>query len=377
MPIEKITGVVKDYAWGTLGGIDSVRGIAASDRVQAEWWLGDHPQGVAHVSATGAPLSDWLVEQGHDGLGFLLKVLVPASPLSLQVHPTSAQAERGFDREEAAGIPVGDATRLYRDRFAKPELVVAVAGCFDALAGNASTDAIGGKLRALVSAGYPEDVAVGWLERLRADRAGTVGWLLGGSPDARETVGALGPVADSDPLLEVLWSHYPGDAGCAVALMLNRVRLAKGEALYLEAGQPHAYLSGVGIELMAPSDNVLRGGLTPKHIDVAELMAVASFDESPPPLLAPHHRSQLWAEYAPAGEAFSLHRVDSRGSSDRVEVAVNLPAVCLSLDAGAVVSVAGELCALSRGEAAVIAHPGGHAQVEVLGDSAVWIAHRR
>ena len=375
MPVEKITGVVKDYAWGSPGGIDTVRGLPSSGDIQAEWWLGDHPGGEATISRDGRPLSAFLAERGHQSVGFLLKVLTPATPLSLQVHPTTEQAEAGFEAEERAGIPLDSPTRVYKDRFAKPEVVVCVSGVFDALAGNAPGDVVVERIDRLIAAGLDEGLAARWRDGVVSDRRDTVAWLLGGDPDATALVDALGDVATADPLLDLLWAHYPNDPGCAVAMMLNRVSLTPGEALYLEAGQPHAYLSGVAVELMAPSDNVLRGGLTPKHIDIEQLVTIASFDPSPPPRLEPVRHGNGWLEYQPGAEAFRLHRVDVAPEAGRVSVELTLPAVCLSIDSGAVVSIDGVVTELARGEACVVAT--GSGVVEVLPGSALWIADKR
>jgi mannose-6-phosphate isomerase len=377
MPVSKITGVVKDYAWGSPGGIDTVRGLPSSGDIQAEWWLGDHPAGEATIGADGRPLSGFLADHGYLSLGFLLKVLTPATPLSLQVHPTTAQAEEGFSAEEAAGVPHDSPQRVYKDRFAKPEVVVCVTGVFDALAGNASDDVVLERIDRLVAAGLDEGLASTWRAGVVSTRRDTVAWLLGDDPDAAALVAALGEVASADPLLSLLWSHYPGDAGCAVAMMLNRVSLAPGEALFLEAGQPHAYLSGVAVELMGPSDNVLRGGLTPKHVDVDQLVEVASFDPSPLPRLEPVDHGDGWLEYQPGSEDFRLHRVDVAAGGNRVALDLTLPAVCLSIDGGAVVSVDGVVTELAPGEAGVVVSAEPHTVVEVLPGSAIWIADKR
>lgn len=377
MTVEKITGVIKNYAWGSPGAIDIVRGLPPGSDIQAEWWLGDHPQGAAAIARGGEPLAEWLDSHGVHRVGFLLKILTPATPLSLQVHPTAPQAEAGYAREQALGIRPDAPERVFRDRSAKPELLVAVGGAFDALAGNASDDAVDRRIDRLVTAGFPPGWAQAWRDRLASSRAQTVAWLLAGEADAAELVSALGEVAHADSLLELLWSHYPGDPGCAVALMLNRVSLAPGEALFLDAGTPHAYLSGVGIELMAPSDNVLRGGLTPKHVDIGQLLDVASFDPTPVPRLEPIIHRECWREYAPPGQDFALHLFTVPEADSRVELSLSLPAIGVSIGAGATIAVDGEVVQLAQGEAAVVSAGDRLAQVTILPGSALWIAHRR
>lgn len=376
MPNELITGAIKDYAWGTPGGLDRVLGAPDSGSVQAEWWLGDHPHGEAVISPTGETLSAWLDRQGGRELGFLLKVLTPATPLSLQVHPTPSQAVAGFEREEAAGVDRDGPTRVFRDRLAKPEVIVALEDSFDALAGMATDDLVKERIDALVAAGYPTSLAQVWRAKLERGRAECVGWLLRGSADAREVVSGLGAVASSDLLLTLLWAHYPEDPGCAVGMMLNRVSLKAGEALFVDAGQLHAYLSGVGVELMAPSDNVVRGGLTPKHIDVDILLDIANFTPSPPPYLAPTVHSEAQVDYAPPGQAFCLTRVDTSQTRGEVSVTVHCPAICVNLDGPTSVDIDGESVELARGDARII-YSGSPTTLAVKSGGAVWLAQRR
>ena len=373
---EVISGVVKDYAWGTPGGLDRVLGAPDSGLVQAEWWLGDHPHGEAMISASGEPLSAWLRRHGDEELGFLLKVLTPATPLSLQVHPTTAQAEEGFDREEALGVDLSSPVRVFRDRLAKPEVIVALEDSFVALAGMAPDVVVTQRIDALTAAGLPSSLADRWRGKLAEGRAACVRWLLGGSADAVTVVSSLGAVADADQLLKLLWSHYPDDPGCAVGMMLNRVELKTGEALFVDAGQLHAYLSGVGVELMAPSDNVVRGGLTPKHVDVDILLDIADCTPSPPPSLVPTAHSPGLVEYAPPGQAFSLVRIDARGNPDGVSTTVHTPAVCMNVEGATGIDIDGERSELGRGAARVISSEG-PVTVAVNPDGAVWVAQRR
>jgi mannose-6-phosphate isomerase len=377
MPVEKITGVVKNYAWGTPGGIDAVRGLPSTGDIQAEWWLGDHPLGQAKIARDGTPLSEFLAHYSVDSLGFLLKVLTPSTPLSLQVHPTRAQAEVGFDAEEEAGIPPDAPHRVYSDRFAKPEVVVCVTGVFDALAGNAPDALVVATIDRLVAAGLDDTLAGKWRDGVVSNRRDTVAWLLSSDSDAMALVGSLGAVASANPVLGLLWSHYPGDPGCAVGMMLNRVSLQPGEALFVDAGQPHAYLSGVAVEVMTPSDNVLRGGLTPKHVDVDQLVTIGSFEPSPPPRLAPVTRGEGWLEYQPGDERFSLHRVEVPAGHDRLSVDLTGPAVCLSIDDGAVVACDGGVTELAVGEACVVVTSEKPGIIDVLPGSSLWIAHKR
>jgi mannose-6-phosphate isomerase len=282
----------RDYAWGSTSLLADLTGRTPSGRPEAEVWFGDHAGDPAETP-DGRTLDRWIAEEGAavgvDGpLPYLLKLLAAASPLSIQAHPSKSQAEEGFAREEAAGLARDAAERTYRDDNHKPELIVAVSETFRALAG--LRDLVG--TRRLLAALGPG--AAPLAERLAATDASlsaVVGWLLAdGAGIAREIIAAA-VAAESDEfaaelaLARALSAEYPGDPGVVVAMLMNLVTLRRGEGLFIPAGVLHAYLDGLGVELMAASDNVLRGGLTPKHVDAAELVSV--LDEAPgvPPVV--------------------------------------------------------------------------------------------
>jgi len=234
-----------------------------------------------------------------DGLPFLAKVLAADEPLSLQAHPSSQQAVHGFEREERLGIPVSAPTRNYRDASHKPELIVAL-GQFEALAGFRPAAASVEFMRALAVADLDPYIAL--LEgQSDADglRALFTTWITAPQPALDLLVpavldGAINYIrsgettfqAEAKTILE-LGERYPGDAGVLAAMLLNRITLAPGEGIYLPAGNLHAYLHGVGFEVMANSDNVLRGGLTPKHVDVPELLRVLDFTPADDSVILP------------------------------------------------------------------------------------------
>ncbi|MET0405470.1 MAG: mannose-6-phosphate isomerase, class I, partial [Cystobacter sp.] len=252
-------------------------------------------------------------------LPFLFKVLAAETPLSLQTHPSLAQAREGYARENAQGIPLSAAHRNYKDANHKPELTCALTP-FTALCGFRRADETLALFDALgVAALAP------WLAPLRdAPDSRGVARLFEAVmtlPSARRAplVGAVveacaARAAGQGPFLEEcrqavrLGSLYPGDPGVVAALMLNLVQLAPGEALYLPAGNLHAYLGGVAVELMANSDNVLRGGCTPKHVDVPELLRVLDFRCGPVEVLTPAPGAQGEAVYATPSEEFRLSR---------------------------------------------------------------------
>ncbi|WP_420362414.1 mannose-6-phosphate isomerase, class I [Curtobacterium aetherium] len=331
-----ITNTPRDYAWGSVSAIPELLGRTVTGVPQAELWLGAHagsPSVVVNPAMVGGAdtLLDWIDAEPQTALGaertglpFLLKVLAAAAPLSLQAHPTPEQAREGFDREEAAGVPLDDPARNYKDPFPKPELVVALSERFEALSGFRpvsealaeveALDAGSGRLGPLVvHLQHGLEDTVRWLEETDdSARAviGAVGHL------ATEAVAAAGPDAVVSPNTATaadLARAYPEDPGVVVSLLMHRVTLARGEAMYLPAGNIHAYLDGLGIELMAPSDNVLRGGLTPKHVDVPELLRVLDFTAHPVPLLEPEHLAPAVDRFAPEGVGFALVRVTSDG----------------------------------------------------------------
>lgn len=293
-----LTNTPRDYAWGSTTLIAELEGRIPTGSPEAEVWFGDHPGHPARVP-DGRTLGDWLASSDApagtpERLPYLLKILAAGSPLSIQAHPSKTQAEEGFAREEAVGIARDAAARTYRDDNHKPEIIVALSDRFLALAGLrelAATrrllDAIGdatAPLRAVLDA-YPDDAAA---------LAAALAWIL--SPDAGPAVGEIiaaatdassDEFADELELVRHLQGHYPGDPGIVVAMLLNLVVLRRGQGVFVPAGVLHAYIEGLGVEIMAASDNVLRGGLTPKHIDVTELTAILDPRPGPAPVLDP------------------------------------------------------------------------------------------
>ena len=260
MSIEPIpvVGVVQHYEWGDPTFIPDLLHVTADGQPWAELWLGTHPNGPTTFS-DGSALSDRTGE-----LPYLLKVLAAAQPLSLQVHPTTEQASDGFARG------------IYPDDHAKPELLVALTA-FDALCG---VRPIASSLTLLDALGA-ESLATA----LRDDGiAPTIEGLYRGRIDPQPTIIACGRSDRAEAqLVNSLAKQYPNDPSAVVTLLLNRVTLRPGEALHLTAGNIHAYLSGAGIELMGASDNVVRGGMTVKHVDVDELLRILD----PTPLAQP------------------------------------------------------------------------------------------
>ncbi len=317
----EITNEPRDYSWGSSTLLPELLGRAPTGRPEAELWLGTHPGSPARLVGGGD------LRETTGELPFLLKLLAAGSTLSLQAHPTTARAREGFAREDAAGIPRDDPARNYKDPFAKPELVYALSDEFRALSG----------FRPVAETRTDLDTAApGLLPDLRseADLRPVVERLL--TTDVSAELDALVAASvdgagESWATVRDLARQCPGDPGIAIALLLHTVVLRRGEALYLPPGNIHAYQRGLAIELMGPSDNVLRGGLTPKHVDVPELLGVLDFRALPEPRVIPAVSDGV-SDFAPAGAGFRL-RVLAPGAS----VSVEAPALVLVLDGEATV----------------------------------------
>lgn len=322
-PIYPLRGVIQDYEWGSRTALAQLmRAPSPSPDPQAELWLGAHPRSPASVRIDGrwTPLDRAIARDPVALLGpavasrfgelpFLLKVLAAERPLSLQAHPDRALAEAGFARENALGIALDAPDRSYRDPRHKPEMLCALTR-FRGLCGFRSVERIVELFEMLDVAALRVDVAA--LRRAH-DPAGFERFftrLLTWEPAAREPVAAAAVASararrERDPAFAwvvELAAAYPGDLGILAPLYLHPVELAPGEAICLRASELHSYLGGVGIEVMANSDNVLRGGLTPKHVNVPELLRTLRFESAEPRVVRPlpdasgEHRYPTWAE---------------------------------------------------------------------------------
>jgi len=258
-------------------------------------------------------------------LPFLFKVLAAETPLSLQAHPSAEQARAGFAAEERAGIPRGAAERNYKDPDHKPELVCAL-GPFEVLCGFRPLE---GTRELFARLGVPAlDDAARELDGRPPTHAlrDLFSWVMAQSGRSRDelvtaTLAQCARLRDrgEEFATECDWAVrigklYPGDVGVVVALLLNWMRLLPGDALYLPARQLHAYLGGVAVEIMANSDNVLRAGLTPKHVDVPELLRILEFSETQPALVDPIGQGPEHTYLTPSPE-FRLSRIVLDGAA--------------------------------------------------------------
>ena len=377
--MRALTGRIQPYPWGSRAAIAAIQGRPVpSETPEAELWLGAHP--AAPSTVDGVSLAEVIAAdpagtlgpaQRYGRLPFLLKLLAADQPLSLQVHPDAKQARAGFDAEEAAGVPIDAAHRNYKDPYHKPEMIVALTD-FDALCGfrspqrsaellaNLGVPALAPVATALRGDGAADGVREA-VEALLAADAGTVEAAVRSASSRTAASPAYRLMAD-------LARRYPGDPGVLVAVLLNKVRLHPGQALYAPAGCLHAYLAGVGVELMAASDNVLRGGLTGKHVDVPELLRLLRFEPAPPPIADPVPVTgglESYPSLLPGVSEFAMSVARIGGPHRRVELTADGPRVLLCLS-GRVIADDGEgEVALGPGEAAFV--PAEHRTVRLTG----------
>jgi mannose-6-phosphate isomerase len=354
--------------------------------------MGAHPLAPSRVAHSGQALAELIdgspeaqlgarvVEQFGPRLPFLLKVLAAASPLSLQAHPSQSQARAGFDADEAAGIPLDAPHRNYKDRNHKPELLCAL-GEFWALCGFRE---VAKTLALLDELAVPELEPYRGLLAEKPNQAGISSTFSGLMSEpaprrswlAQRTAQACrARLAQSSAFAHELdWALriaelYPNDVGVVIALLLNLLRLDAGEAVYLPAGNLHAYLGGTGVEIMASSDNVLRGGLTPKHVNVPELLRVLDFRPLTLEPLRPVLRGKEHVFVTPASE-FELSFFDLEPAATSASVAG--PEIWLLISGHASLHSASQSLALTPGRSAFVSADTG--QLELSGSGRIFRA---
>ncbi|MCT9084390.1 mannose-6-phosphate isomerase, class I [Streptomyces fulvoviolaceus] len=320
--MDRLDNTIRPYAWGSTTAIPQLLAVEPTGEPQAEMWMGAHPGAPSRtdrgtlVEVIDADPSRELGEEAVAKFGprlpFLLKILAAGAPLSLQVHPNLEQAKEGYEDEERRGIPVDVGHRNYKDANHKPELICALTE-FDGLCGfrdpARAADLLDGlgvdTLKPYVDLlhAHPEDAALREVLTavLTADREEMAHTVAEAAAACARLGGEYAPYAD-------IAHHYPGDPGVIAAMLLNHVRLQPGEALFLGAGIPHAYLNGLGVEIMANSDNVLRCGLTPKHVDVPELLRIVRFEAADPGVLRPEASPDGEEVYETPIDEFRLSR---------------------------------------------------------------------
>jgi len=380
--MQKLINSVQNYAWGSKKALTELYGIANPDGLpMAELWMGAHPKSSSKIeNASGQPQSlREIIEQDKTALlgqavaerfgelPFLFKVLCADQPLSIQVHPNKQASEIGFAKENAAGIPLAAAERNYKDPNHKPELVFAltpflamnafrefsdiisllqpVAGAHQAIAhflAQPDADSLSQLFASLLNMqGEEKSHALAVLKATLASQQG----------EPWETI-------------RFISEFYPDDSGLFSPLLLNVVKLNPGEAMFLFAETPHAYLKGVALEVMANSDNVLRAGLTPKYIDIPELVANVKFVPKPAAelLTTPtQNGAELDFPIPVADFAFSLHDLSTQTST----LAQQSAAILFCVEGEAVLSKGEQRLVLKPGESAFIS--AGESPVEASG----------
>ncbi|WP_129338685.1 mannose-6-phosphate isomerase, class I [Cellulomonas endophytica] len=385
----RLTPATQHYDWGSATAIPEVLGTPPDGRPVAEAWFGAHPSApstvVTRAGADAVPLTELLADDPHAMLGddvvqrfgarlpYLLKLIAADSPLSLQVHPSVEQAHAGWDAEEAAGVPRDAPHRCYRDTNHKPELVFALTR-FEAMVGFRAPRRVAELVadlhvplaadlhRILTTDPTPRGVrtAFEWLLD-PATRPGEADVEKFAEACSRR-LAAGSPSPRTDRTVMRLAAAYPGDPGAVTSVLLNPVTLEPGEALFVPAGCVHAYLGGLGVEIMANSDNVLRAGLTHKHIDVDELLRTVDCVAAPPIRIAPERVfTSTRIFYAPVDDfELSVTQLTDEGV---VRVPGRGPRVVLCLEGEVLVTDAhGASVELTKGQSAFVPAAGGMLQ---------------
>ena len=380
----RLSGAVKDYAWGSPRAISDFIGIEFGGQRVAELWFGAHNG--AQTLAGGSPLSEVIAADPVEILGadvaarfdgqlpFLLKVIAPEQPLSLQVHPGKELAEVGFQAEEEAGIPRNSPRRNYRDRNHKPEMIFALTP-FEAFAGfraprraievleNLNAPLAREMLEILrAHPGYRglRAVARKLLAPLDEERQIQIEAVITACQDRLDR--GTSPSLRVDRQAVALARTYPSDPGAVLSLLLNPVTLRPGEALFIPTGAVHAYVSGLGIEVMSSSDNVLRAGLTPKHIDAGEALRCMDFHGAPPVRIAPEMNGRGTGIYYAPVDDFELSVSDINGE-EWIPIPGRGPRILLGISGNLEVGIGGSIETIRTGEAVFIAASEGAVRV--------------
>ncbi len=400
--VDLLDNPVREYAWGSRTAIPELLGRAPSGEPEAELWMGAHPASPSLARRAGrtdsllsliesdpvGELGAAVVDRFGPRLPFLLKVIAADAPLSLQAHPNSEQAREGFADEQARGIPLDAPNRNYKDPNHKPELLAALtpmeAYCgfrpprdslrlLETLIEAGRSRPLGGQLgpyaaalRARPGRDGLREVVTGVLTLpVRRRRA-----LVDAVAEACVEVGAAEEEFAAELAMAAdLAKRYPGDPGVVIALLLNLVRLEPGQAVFLPTGNLHSYLRGTGVEILANSDNVLRGGLTTKHIDVPELLRVLDVTAGPAPVVQPRTVGAELVYEVPVPD-FRLSRIEPAGASAIIGDAG--PQILLTVDGEVrVADRGGSGVSLPRGAAAWV--PSGR-QVTIAGTGTVYRA---
>lgn len=366
---------VRHYAWGDNHSIATLTGQSADGTPWAELWMGAHDDdpSLANLSSGDTPLNELITSDPEALLGerivaehgsrlpFLAKFLAAGTPLSLQVHPNVHQAREGFAAEEAAGVPHDAPHRRYKDPLPKPEILMALTA-FTALAGLRSPKDVCRELEdsaPMTSSATLRPILDIVVEAAEADSWENVFTKLlhreVETPSAEFVAAVAELSADADhpaSITKRLHELYPNDPGIIIAFCMNLVHLEPGQGLYIPAGIVHSYVRGLGLEVMAASDNVLRAGLTAKYVDVDELLSLADLRPAPAPVVTPETTPSglLW----PAGESYFRVLEFAAEGVDCLTTPGDDATVAIAIDGSLEVTNAGRTLHLAQGSAAFL-----------------------
>jgi mannose-6-phosphate isomerase len=351
---------IQEYAWGSYTAIPELLGNdSPANTPQAELWMGAHPKAPSKVKCNGKwrsllelidknsqdILGEKVAQKFNNRLPYLFKVLAAAKPLSIQAHPSLGQAGEGFERESRLGIPLDAPNRNYKDDNHKPECICALSA-FWALNGFRKIPDMISLMDKICPQGLKKEFD---LFRHQPDSRGLKEFFKAMLTTDRtiqkqiinDAVKNAAQVKDKDKAYQWmidLHEQYPADIGVFSPIILNLIRLEPGQAMFLPAGTLHAYLDGVGIELMANSDNVLRGGLTPKHVDVKELLNVLNFEEREINILKMEKINSCEHRYESHAQEFSLSVIAVKTDAGYFSLDKRCVEILLCTDGNAVVT---------------------------------------
>lgn len=328
---------IKHYDWGARGALSRVVGLESSSRREAEIWWGNHPLAACSIDTPDGvtDFSLWL-EENRVTFPLLVKLLAAQRPLSIQVHPDQLQAQRGFADEQAQNIPLDAWERTYKDQSSKPELLLALSDEFVGLAGFVTETTIRDRLTRWGHAGLPQTL-LSLMDGLAANAQEASRMITLQLPPTDSLIRELddwlvsvdSSVLDKQTakelrLLQRISATHPNDAGILFAFLMHHIYLRRGEALFVAAGDVHAYLEGFGLEVMLPSDNVIRAGLTSKHKDTAAFLELSNFTMSSGPRLVYPAEENFVATYGGFEADFAVRCVRFGAA----EFVITRPSVC-------------------------------------------------
>jgi len=379
LQIFKLKNQIQNYAWGSKTFIPELLGKdTASQEPQAELWMGSHLQSSSKVMINGEEkslrevilttpeemLGEKISRRFNNCLPFLFKVLAAANPLSIQVHPNKTQAEVGFKLENEKNISLDSSKRNYKDDNHKPELICALT-YFELMCGFQPIKDIVDRINYL----QLDEILVGSHELELDKKAYNLQKIFSNLMNKhgveknetinklRKKISELQSRDEEEKLIfkwiKILVSSYPNDMGVFSPLFLNVLKLEPGDALFLKAGVLHSYLDGCGIEIMANSNNVLRGGLTPKNIDLSELLKVLKFDEEELNIIQPEILENEYI-YRTSIQEFQLSKIVIRNNKPFVNKKITSPEIILCTSGSGKISWKKSVLEMKKGESIFI-----------------------